>query len=250
MRVLVFDTTPAPDDAAVDVEAASFGPGLGWAALPPIAVENRNTNARAEIRLYRSNGTLDEVALRRFEDVAGSGPTPAKGTPALRPSLTASSHAPHEALDRRTVQLVFRAAYHFGGKAITIVSATRVGAHGKHGTGEAIDFKLADVDAAVLAAHLRTYPRAGVGIYTHPRTRYVHLDDREHSYHWLDASPPGVSWREKLLPDPSQAKRDGGWSAAFDRPEFACATGTDPACAAPRVASVLPPGKANASRRR
>ena len=30
----------------------------------------------------------------------------------------------------------------------------------------------------------------GVGVYTNPLTQYVHLDVRERSYHWIDASPP------------------------------------------------------------
>ena len=117
------------------------------------------------------------------------------------------------------MQLAIRASYHFGGAAISIVSATRPGARGKHGTGEALDFSLEGVKATVLAAYLRTTPRAGVGIYTHPKTQYVHLDVREHSYHWIDGSPPGVTWREQLLADPKQAARDASWSPALDLPE-------------------------------
>ena len=94
------------------------------------------------------------------------------------------------------------------------MSATRKGAHGKHGKGEAIDFQLEGVSAATLAAYLRGTPLAGIGIYTHPKTQYVHLDVRAHSYHWLDGSPPGVTWREKLLGDPSQEKRDASYDSS------------------------------------
>jgi uncharacterized protein YcbK (DUF882 family) len=169
-----------------------------WAtALGTIEVLNRNTNARAKIRLYDEHGELDRGEARSFMRVADD----------------------DERLDLRVVQLAIRAAYHFGGKSIAIISATRPGARGKHGTGEALDFSLEGVKASLLAAYLRGTPRAGVGIYTHPKTQYVHLDVREHSYHWIDGSPPGVTWREQLLSDPKQAQRDASWSATLDLPE-------------------------------
>jgi hypothetical protein len=190
--------------AAVDAREA-------WAsALGAIDVFNRNTNARASIRLYDDHGALDRGQARTFMRVAGS----ARATPD-------DESEDDERLDLRVVQLAFRAAYHFDGASIAIISATRPGAHGKHGTGEALDFSLGGVDASLLAAYLRATPRAGVGIYTHPKTQYVHLDVRERSYHWLDGSPPGVTWREQLLADPKQSSRDASWSSSLDLPEVA-----------------------------
>jgi hypothetical protein len=59
-----------------------------------------------------------------------------------------------------------------------------------------------------------------VGIYTHPKTSYVHLDDREHSFHWLDASPPGRTWREMSLGGGvSLIQRDAAYARADDWPE-------------------------------
>jgi hypothetical protein len=180
-----------------------------WAAsLTSVEVLNRNTGARGEIRLYDDHGALDRGAARDFMRLAGSG--------RVAPEDASEDD---ERLDLRIVQLALRASYHFGGAALRIVSATRPGAHGKHGTGEALDFSLEGVDAAALAAYLRGTPRAGVGVYSHPRTQYVHLDVRERSYHWIDGSPPGVTWREQLLADPTQAARDASWSAALDLPE-------------------------------
>jgi len=186
--------------------------GASWAAsLPAIEVKNRNTNTKATIRLYAADGGIDRRELRSFMRVACSTadmPDKANGEVA-------------EPLDPRAIQLVFRAAYHFGATSMVLVSATRKGAHGKHGTGDAIDFQLEGVSAGALAAYVRTYPRAGVGIYTHPKTQYVHVDVREHSYHWLDGSPPGVSWREKLLGDPTQQQRDASYVSGNDLPEAA-----------------------------
>jgi uncharacterized protein YcbK (DUF882 family) len=190
---------------------ASSGPRSWAVSLPAIDVKNRNTDARANIRLYTGDGTLDRDALRTFMRVACSrvdAPDKPNGEVA-------------EPLDPRLVQLVFRAAYHFRSTSLVIVSATRKGAHGKHGTGDAIDFQLGGVRAAALAAYMRTYPRAGVGIYTHPKTQYVHLDVRDRSYHWIDASPPGVRWREKRLRDPHQEKRDASYAPLMDLPEVA-----------------------------
>ena len=187
-------------------------PGLAsvqpWAAtLSAVDVLNRNTNARGKVRLYDDHGVLDRGEARSFMRIASS-------VHAARDDASDDD----ERLDLRVVQLAIRASYHFNGAPIAIVSATRPGAHGKHGTGEALDFSLEGVKASQLAAHLRTMPRAGVGIYVHPKTQYVHLDVRDHSYHWIDGSPPGVTWREQLLSDPKRAARDDSWAPALDLP--------------------------------
>ena len=200
---------PAKRELTTESATALDG-GEPWAAsLAPIAVLNRNTNARGAIRLYDAHGVLDRGEARAFMRIAGS----------TRSEPDDAADDDDERLDLRVVQLAIRAAHHFGGASIAVVSATRAGARGKHGTGEALDFALDGVKASILAAYLRATPRAGVGIYTHPRTQYVHLDVREHSYHWIDGSPPGVTWREQLLADPKQAMRDASWSASMDLPE-------------------------------
>jgi hypothetical protein len=211
---------PSVKRGITTASATSVEAGAPWAtALQPIAVLNRNTNAQGKVRLYDDHGVLDRGEARAFMRIAGAmkaEPTAPRGE---RDREDASDDEGR--LDLRVVQLAIRASYHFGGARISIVSATRPGAKGKHGTGEALDFSLEGVKAAVLAAYLRGTPRAGVGIYTHPKTQYVHLDVRDHSYHWIDGSPPGVTWREQLLPDPKQASRDASWSASLDLPEAA-----------------------------
>jgi hypothetical protein len=186
---------PGLTKAVREERDASWG-----AALPSIAVKNNNTGEAGTFRLYTDHGSLDLDTAKHFMTlVNGAGGK----------------------LDTRLVQIVFRAAYHFSGASMAIVSGTRRGAHGKHGTNQALDFKLEGVSASELAKYVRTYPRAGIGIYTHPKTQYVHVDVRDRSYHWIDASPPGVSWREHLLPDPKQAERDASYTAAGDLPESA-----------------------------
>ncbi len=170
-----------------------------WAdALPPVTVSSAITGARAPIRLYGADGQVDPEACARFEQLAAGDGDARKLSPRLE-------------------QLVFKAAYRFGGASVVIVSGYRDRA-GRHTTGEALDFKLVGIRAAQLAAWLRDLPRAGVGIYTHPRTQYVHLDVRDTSYHWLDGSPPGVNWKERQLRDPGQVKRDAAWTPDGDLP--------------------------------
>jgi uncharacterized protein YcbK (DUF882 family) len=190
-------TTSAPRREGVEPWAVKLG---------AVRVTNKNTDAEASVRLYRDDGSLDADALKTFMRVASRIPKDDETTPA-------------DVLDTRLVRLVFRAAYHFGGAPIVVISGTRKRSRGRHRHGEALDFALEGVRAATLASHLRGYPRAGVGIYTNPRTQYVHLDVRDRSYHRIDASPPGVTWRERLLPDPSQAKRDASYVASMDLPE-------------------------------
>jgi hypothetical protein len=195
---------------ALTTSSASGVDGAASAAVLPgaaITVFNRNTNARGTIRLYDDHGVLDRGEARAFMRIAGRSQA--------EPDDASEDD---ERLDLRVVQLAIRAATHFGGATIRIISATRPGAHGKHGTGEALDFALEGVRASVLASYLRGTPRAGVGIYTHPKTQYVHLDVRERSYHWIDGSPPGVTWREQLLSDPKQAMRDASYTPSMDLP--------------------------------
>jgi uncharacterized protein YcbK (DUF882 family) len=170
-----------------------------WAeVLTPIDVDNMVTRAHERVRLYRDDGALDDDAVEAFARVASNDP---------------EAHP----LAPRLLQLVMKAAYHFGRARIQIVSGFRSNA-GRHGTGEALDFKLVGVRAPILAAFLRDTPRAGVGIYTHPRTQFVHLDVRDVSYHWIDASAPGKHWREGMLRDPSGKKRDASWTPESDLP--------------------------------
>ncbi len=170
-----------------------------WAdALPPVEVASALTATRAPLRLYAPDGQIDAEARARFEQLA------------------AGEGDPHP-LAARVEQLVFKAAYHFGGASVVIVSGWRDHA-GRHTTGEALDFKLVGVRAATLAAWLRDLPRAGVGVYTHRRTQYVHLDVRDVSYHWMDGSPPGVTWKERQLRDPRQVERDASWTPDADLP--------------------------------
>ncbi len=170
-----------------------------WAtALEPIFVTNASTRESARISLYDRFGEIDEDARALFERVASREPDVHK-------------------LSLRVEQLVFKAAYHFGAQRLSVVSAWREHA-GKHSTGDAIDFRLAGIGPSIVAAYLRGLSRIGVGIYTHPGTQFVHVDVREPSFSWIDASPPGVHGSERPIRERNAAKRDAMYEPEMDLP--------------------------------
>jgi len=177
-------------------------------ALAALHIENQTSRESLDIKLYDARGQIDEAAATRLDE------------------LLCDARSPKERdvghINRRTLQLLFKAAYHFGSREVQIVSAYRKPGRrreGPHGTGDAIDFRLLGTSARELAAYLREIPRTGVGIYTHPKTQYVHLDSREHSFHWLDASPPRRHWREKSIGARDLLERDRRYAPDVDLPE-------------------------------
>lgn len=174
-----------------------------FATLRPLRIENQTTREIRELKLYDASGRIDEAAALALDELLCDARDP--------------KHHQATRLNRRTLQLLYKAAYHFDSYEVEVVSAYRKPGRrreGPHGTGAAIDFRLRNVSAPLLASYLRELPRTGVGIYTHPKTQYVHLDSREHSFHWLDASPPRRHWREKSIGARDLPKRD-----ALYRPE-------------------------------
>ena len=194
--------------ATPTAEAVSVPLDPEFSRLPTLRFSNENVGQSADVRLYDDLGRVDESEAARLDALLGDTRDPKNWA-----TLT---------LDRRTLQLAVRAALHFRVSQVQVVSAYRKPgrrAEGPHASGKALDFKLPGVPARTLAAYLRGLPRVGVGIYTHPRTSYVHLDDRPQSFYWLDASPPGRTWREMSLRDAGSAERDARYTRAFDWPE-------------------------------
>ena len=201
-EALLASRVPLPPDTARIVEGPTEESPDG-PTLPPLVVRNANTNAEARIRLYDAAGRVDDAGVAAFREVAGEADKPAP-------------------LKARVLQLVVKAAYELGASTVVLVSSYRPkdrrGRGGYHTTGDAVDFQLLGVPARKLASHVRSFARAGVGVYTHPRTQFVHVDDREQSYHWLDASPPGRTWKEAQLGDPKREARDAAWTPSADLP--------------------------------
>jgi hypothetical protein len=125
-------------------------------------------------------------------------------------------------MDRRVIQVMYRAAYHFQAHELTVISGFRKAgsrSEGLHALGRAIDFRLQKVPPGALASYLRETARAGVGVYTHPATQYVHLDVRPQSYHWADGSGPGHAAAEWSLGQRGLAELDASYEPGDDWPE-------------------------------
>ena len=175
--------------------------------LSALHIEQQTTRETLDLKLYDAEGQIDEAAAARLDELLCDARSP--------------KHVETTRLNRRTLQLLYKAAYHFTAYEVEVVSAYRKPGRrreGPHGTGAAIDFRLRGVSAQLLASYLRTIPRTGVGIYTHPKTQYVHLDSREHSFHWVDASPPRKHWRERSIGGADLPRLDQTYTPACDLP--------------------------------
>ncbi|HYQ04874.1 MAG TPA: DUF882 domain-containing protein [Polyangiaceae bacterium] len=209
MRALAIASFVLASALGLTLASAESGTSSSFAGLPSLRFSNQSTRQSALIRLYDDAGRIDEREASRLDDLLADTRDPKK-----RETIT---------LDRRTLQLAVRAALHFHVSDVQVVSAYRKPGRrreGPHASGKALDFKLPGVPARTLASYLRTLPRVGVGVYTHPKTLFVHLDDRERSFHWLDASPPGRTWRERSLGGGvGLIKRDAAYARRDDWPE-------------------------------
>jgi uncharacterized protein YcbK (DUF882 family) len=207
----VSSEAPAEGDrhpiAAIQPAAPPSAPVVSWTrTLPVLTIHDANSMKTGDVRLYGEDGAISEDAARTFDRIVDDG-----------------KHGAPRPLNRRLLALVVKAAAHFKATHISVVSSYRDSKRSgsRHRTGEALDFVLDGVPPGQLAQHLRSYGRVGVGIYTHPRTQFVHLDVRDESYHWLDASPPGHTWREKGITDGQAVARDAAWRPEQDLPECA-----------------------------
>ncbi len=110
-------------------------------------------------------------------------------------------------IEPRLLELVYRAARHFRAPYVIVISGYRPGrASSRHAHGRAIDFVLPGVADRRLAAWARRLGFVGVGIY--PVSGFVHLDVRERSYFWSDASGPSESNRERPILRSAWARAD------------------------------------------
>jgi len=101
-------------------------------------------------------------------------------------------------VEPRLLDLVFRIQTHFHAEEIRVLSGYRTPARSgasNHGKGRAIDFVVPGATDADVATFARTLGFVGVGIY--PVSGFVHLDVRDRSYFWSDASGPGRKNRER-----------------------------------------------------
>ena len=98
------------------------------------------------------------------------------------------------------IDLVYRVQTHFAAQEVRVISAYRT-PHGRnasnHGRGRAIDLVVPGAADADVAEFARELGFVGVGVY--PTSGFVHIDVRDRSYFWVDASAPGRRNRERSI---------------------------------------------------
>src|SRR5882724_2387431 len=98
-----------PFDAPEESDLPVIGPAIGlamaeqgvpFAKLPAVRLVNVNTRKACVVRLYDASGRIDERAANQLDEPAAD----ARDPDGIRTKM----------IDRRVLQLLFRAAYHFG----------------------------------------------------------------------------------------------------------------------------------------
>lgn len=193
---------PATPPATPPADAPTAPTDARYAALAPITFHGANVSETLTVRPYLSDGTLDPAVLRQLAHL-----------------LRDSRNDEDSPLVARTIRLLTRVTEHFHASRIHIVSgfrSRRYGREGYHGEGSAIDFTLPGVSMLEVAAYARTLSHVGVGWY--PRSNFVHLDSRSHSYFWIHRAGGRSHGGDRPLDRAEVATRDRAWSADDDVP--------------------------------
>jgi len=199
-----------------------------WHAADPNGHAPEDGHGRAKLVLVSLN-TSDRAELEAASDRGGFAASDLdRAAFVLREPSSGNEHP----LEPRIVDLAYRIQTHFDAAEIRVISAYRtphVRNASNHGRGRAIDMVVPGVPDADVAAYARELGFVGVGIY--PTSGFVHVDVRDRSYFWVDASAPGRRDRERAILGKLAAKSDEAAAARGERKvsPFAIATDVDAA---------------------
>jgi uncharacterized protein YcbK (DUF882 family) len=131
-----------------------------------------------KVAIYRPDGTLDDDALAKLDEV-------------FRCRRTGEVRA----VDPRLFETLSVISDRFGGKRINLVSGFRFQRNegSRHYHASAMDLRIDGVSERELYDFARSLDSGGMGIGIYPRSGFVHVDYRapgEGSYRWTDRSPP------------------------------------------------------------
>lgn len=155
---------------------APKGPN-GFACL---VLVNLNSKERAELCPLSSSGTFDAASRERAAVL-------------FREQGSDNAHA----VSPRLLDVLYNIQEHFHAGEVRLLSGYRSPWEGNsnHGKGRAADIVVPGTTDDATASHARSLGYIGVGIY--PTSHFVHVDVREASYFWVDASAPGRPHRER-----------------------------------------------------
>jgi uncharacterized protein YcbK (DUF882 family) len=150
--------------------------------------------------------TSDRVELRAASDRGGFAASDLdRAATSLREPWTGNAHP----VEPRLLDLVYQVQCHFQAREVRVISGYRTPrdrSGSNHGKGRAMDFIIPGALDADVAKYARTLGFVGVGIY--PASGFIHLDVRDRSYFWSDASAPGRRNRERGILSDLAARSD------------------------------------------
>jgi uncharacterized protein YcbK (DUF882 family) len=195
------------------------------AGRPELVLVSLNTGDHVEARAGGDHGgfaasDLDRVAL------------------VLRDTASGNAHP----VEPRLLDLVYDIETHFQAREVRVISGYRTprkGGGSNHGKGRAMDLVVPGTTDADVAAYARTLGFVGVGIY--PTSGFVHVDVRDRSYFWSDASGPGRRNRERGILGDVAAASDRNAIARGDAPPAPFALAFDVDAALRARGAVSPP---------
>ena len=167
-----------------------------------LALSALNTNEHVELSPLTDSGSFNDAALDRLATFA-------------REPSSGQKHPMHP----RLVDLIYRIQTQFVAVEIRLLSGFRAPHGGRlsnHGRGRAMDIIVPGHGDEEVARFVREQGFVGVGVY--PTSGFIHVDVRDRSYFWIDASGPGKRNRERgILHDVAQ-RADARALARGDHP--------------------------------
>ena len=167
----------------------------GWHTPDPARTILRDSNNRPLFVVHAM--ALDERITMQASTDHGVFATAdvARASHTVRESTTGNEHP----IDPRTLDVLYQIQVHFNAQEIRVLSAYRTpkvgNSQGNHGKGRAVDFVVPGATDSDVARYAREHGFVGVGVY--PNAGFVHVDVRQRSYFWSDASGPGLPSRER-----------------------------------------------------
>ena len=175
-----------------------------------LALVALNTQERVELQAEKDSGGFAARELDRAAHL-------------LREPSSGNEHP----VEPRVLDALYRIQVHFDAQEIRIISGYRTphGGASNHGKGRAIDVVIPGASDDDVARFAREMGFMGVGIY--PQSGFVHVDVRERSYFWVDASGPGKKNRERGILGDVAARADAAALARGEHGLAALSVGTD-----------------------
>lgn len=153
-------------------------------------IKAANQGVELRVQLYKKDGSLDNAALAKLDDM-------------FRCLATGEVRA----IDPRVYEHLSRIQDHFGGKQIEMYSAFRYTdrSSSRHFHASATDFKIPGVSIYEIKKYAETLDTGNMGLGIYPSGQFIHIDVRapgEPSFRWTDYSGPASVKKFQRKPKP------------------------------------------------